>query len=134
VAFFVTYLSDSSVLNRIHLSGWISESEPLIQMKSIAVQPPFRLKGIATSLIRACLVHFESLHVACFFAQLWHDGTTVPAAKLFVNMGFEPLMLLPRFWSQHSIDNNYKCLICGVPPCRCDAVLYGRKVGSALCG
>jgi GNAT superfamily N-acetyltransferase len=98
---------------------------PFVHIKSVAVLPHWRLKGVATALLSHCLGLCRGLGIVRFMAVLWQKDDLVPASTLFLRQGFSIVKQLPRFWYSHSMEHQYLCGVCGSPPCCCDGVLYG---------
>jgi ribosomal protein S18 acetylase RimI-like enzyme len=97
-------------------------------IKTIGVQPQHQKRGIGSAFLRIALQYFEenSVEIACAFA--WKKGDKVGMNGIFDRHQFAVVLRIPDFWAYDSLQKNYYCQECGLPPCSCSSVVYTRKL------
>ncbi len=92
-------------------------------LKSVGVDPSFRRKGIASEMVKYGMASLKEKNVEVVMALAWKTET-VHIGGVLSRMGFTVRKRYEGFWSRDSIEKNYTCPACGLPPCKCDTVLY----------
>ena len=97
-------------------------------IKSIAVTPASRGRGVATALIQRGLRDLAAHSAERYYSLAWEsarDGCLLHGA--LTAAGFREVARLERFWYQDSVTHDYICPACG-HPCVCAArvMLRGR--------
>lgn len=90
-------------------------------IKSIAVAPEYRGRGVAKALIQRGLRELAAHGAERCYSLAWEsarDGCMLCGA--LTAAGFERVALLERFWYQDSLTRGYVCPACG-HPCVCAA-------------
>lgn len=90
-------------------------------IKSIAVTPASRGRGVATALIMRGLRDLEAHGAERCYSLAWEsgrDGCLLCGA--LTSAGFREVARLERFWYQDSVTHDYICPACG-HPCVCAA-------------
>ena len=102
-------------------------TERLGLVASIATDPMYTGRGIASTLLSACLQYLDDEQISLTCAIGWKSGRIAHIDGMARRLGFEPIKEFPDFWREDSIAKGYGCPVCGDPPCRCSAVIYVRS-------
>jgi GNAT superfamily N-acetyltransferase len=107
-------------------------------LRSIAVAPSDRRRGVATDLTEACIAwcadHGASTMLT--FAWLAHtDRQAMPQLTgVLKHTGFTEVETIDDYWTLDSQSKRYQCPVCG-HTCRCAAAVYTRAIlGPASAG
>ena len=93
---------------------------------SVATDPAYEGRGIASTLVRACLDAMASAGLSLVCSIGWKSGGSVHVGGILERFSFRPIQEFPDFWKEDSLAKGYHCPICGEPPCLCSAVVYIR--------
>ncbi|HEX9038340.1 MAG TPA: GNAT family N-acetyltransferase [Ktedonobacterales bacterium] len=95
-------------------------------IKSIAVAPAYRGRGVARALIQRGLGDLAAHGAERYYALAWEserDGCLLRGQ--LTAAGFRTALRLERFWRQDSVAHGYVCPACG-HPCVCAARVMVR--------
>ena len=92
-------------------------------LQAAGVNPCFRRNGIATSMLKDSIDDLIQRGVEAIIGLAWKTET-VHVGGVLDRLGFKPRQEYPHLWDMESIEKNYHCPVCGVPPCQCNGVLY----------
>lgn len=95
-------------------------------IKSVAVRPEYRHRGIGTELTVESMVRLKNMSCDFFLAVSWVSNRPDSSQGMFEKLGFENILSIPDYWTQESIKEGYLCPNCG-NPCHCTANFYFRK-------
>lgn len=95
-------------------------------IKSVAVRPGYRHRGIGTKLTLKSMARLKEMSCDFFLAVSWVSNRPDSSQKMFENLGFRNILSVPDYWTQDSIEKAYQCPNCG-NPCHCNAIFYLRK-------
>lgn len=95
-------------------------------IKSLAVRPEYRHRGIGTKLTIESIVRLKEMSCDFFLAVSWVSNKPDSSQKMFEKLGFKNILSVPDYWTQDSIKEGYQCPNCG-NPCHCTANFYFRK-------
>ena len=98
-------------------------------LRTMAVAPRARGKGIGDALIRARLEFLRSAGCAEAYVASWVSGARQHSLGILGRNGFEPLGELADYWHEPG-QPPVPCVRCG-PVCRCSAVLMRLSLTSA---
>jgi GNAT superfamily N-acetyltransferase len=93
---------------------------------SVATDPAYGGRGIASTLLRACLDEMDSAGLPLACAIGWKSGESVHVGGILERFSFRPVQEFQDFWKEDSLAKGYRCPVCGEPPCLCSAVVYIR--------
>ena len=95
-------------------------------LKTSVVHPDFRKMGIGDAMVKHRVKWLQEQDVQTIKSYAWFVDDVVPAQKMLMNNGFEPLGDIKGWWTNdHSWD--YPCSICG-SKCKCVARIFQYKV------
>ncbi len=96
---------------------------------SLAVDGKAQHEGVGTALFEARIRTFFNHDASGILMPGWQkpDGSTSidPLAQKY---GFKALGIVKNFFYHDSLKRQYRCPVCGPPPCRCGAVVYWKGV------
>ncbi len=93
---------------------------------SVACDEEHKGRGVGDRLLAACIEKLRQDGAEYFVMTGWKDGERVNIGSLAVRHNFEPLEEITDYWREASEREGYYCPSCGVPPCRCAAVVFAR--------
>ena len=96
-------------------------------LKSIAVRPSARGRGIGSNLTQDALRFLKEHDCTCVAAVAWESGGDEISKGMLMASGFREIAHVPRYWYQDSIDRSYDCSVCG-NPCTCSAAILIRDL------
>jgi len=99
-------------------------------IRLVAVDPAWRRRGVATTLVRQLVGRCEALGVTSHLTYAWVHGAdgTAPMAGVLAESGFS---LSHRAEGFYSGVVGASCPACGQSPCVCPADLYLREAAPA---
>ena len=59
-----------------------------------------------------------------FLCLGWTKNHTIPIEKALLNNHFFKETVIQNYWEADSLKKKYNCIVCGKPPCKCDATVY----------
>jgi ribosomal protein S18 acetylase RimI-like enzyme len=92
-------------------------------LEALAVEPPFRRRGIGSLLARASLDWMVAQGCGIAVTLAWESGRDGASAPLFRRLGFRQGATVERFYLEESLREGWACPVCGVG-CTCSATLY----------
>ncbi len=117
-----------SCLSEVDLPRKVIEQAVCGLLKTVATRPDFELAGIASQLIEYNLKELQRNGAEIILGLAWKDVYgRINVGTIMQKLGFRILKEYPNFWYTNSLKQQYKCPVCGNPPCRCSAVLYGLE-------
>lgn len=101
-------------------------------LRSIAVAPNYRRRGVATDLTKHCIGWCAKHGASAMLTFAWLPHTdpqqAVPQlAGVLTHTGFTPVDRIDHYWTRDSRSKCYQCAVCG-PTCMCAAVVYTRAI------
>ncbi len=96
-------------------------------LRSIAVAPSYRGRGVATQLTEAGLKWCASEGATAMLAFAWDPPAGSQFAGVLKHSGFCPVMTIDNYWTNDSAAKGYDCPACGAV-CHCGAVVYSRAL------
>ncbi|MBL4755906.1 MAG: hypothetical protein JKY52_20230 [Flavobacteriales bacterium] len=96
---------------------------PIGVLKTIGVRETFKNRGIGTALTLKSIgmLGRTSRYI---ISICWDQKEDTPFSRVLEKCGMKMISRIAEFWSVDSLNKNYKCHICGSPPCRCDGLIY----------
>lgn len=106
-------------------------------IQSVGVDPTYRKMGIASQMVQSGMADLKFRGIETIMALAWKTDT-IHIGGVLTKLGFSARKQYEEFWSEQSIQYNFKCPVCGLPPCRCSAVLFSYsstedKPGKSIC-
>lgn len=98
--------------------------------KQLVVNPYYMNKGIGSKLYQLSSKAIEQKSNAQI-CTAWKNDNNSAMINLLVKSNFKHIKTIKNYWNNDSIKNNYNCLICGKPPCKCSVDIYIKKNASA---
>lgn len=96
VSRFPTWIVDDKGTVAAALISEVSKGSPYIW--SVATDPAYRGKGLATTVIN----HFEKHYLAAGYERVWlHTKVTNPAQKLYFDLGYRVSSFEPNLYGPH---------------------------------
>lgn len=95
-------------------------------IKSIAVKPEFRHRGIGTNLTIKSIIKLQGFGCDLLFAISWDSQRQDSSKKMFEKLGFQNVLEINNYWTEDSMREGYLCPNCG-NPCFCRAIFYLKK-------
>lgn len=102
-----------------------NEKQNIALIKTIAVHPEYQRNKIASKLLNVIyceLQQNESKHKLLY--PCWNEPVSTAFCNSLSHLGFKKLKQIDNFWYVDSLNNNYNCIKCGSPPCKCSLLLY----------
>ncbi len=106
-------------------------------LRSIAVAPNYRRRGVATDLTETCISWCTEHGASTMLAFAWLPHTTPQQATpqqampqlagVLEHTGFTLVERIDNYWTQDSQSKHYQCPVCG-PTCVCAATVYTRVI------
>lgn len=94
-------------------------SEPTGLIKSIAVAPSARGRGVATSLIGAGMRALAERGARRYYSLAWVSPQRgCGLCGVLAALGYRSVRRIERFWYRDSLASGYRCPACG-QPCEC---------------
>ena len=108
------------------LAPFSDEAAVVACLRTIAVHKNFRRKGIAHLMVEVAMRNFAH-DVQQVFSLCWRDTQGHSAfERILQRKGFGELAYFNDYWHLDSLQRGYQCAVCGVPPCRCGAVVMSK--------
>lgn len=87
-------------------------------------------KGVASGLIDHGM---QELHdqVDLMLSDVWKSDH-IHIEGILLKRGYQKLKEISNYWSIDSIERNYKCQVCGAPPCECTGVIFAKRMHSNI--
>lgn len=101
--------------------------ERLCVIRSIAVLPGWRGRGIGSQLVREALDWCDERGATTALSFGWKSSGGCHIAGVMATTGFESTQEIPNFWTDDSRQKGYSCPECG-SVCECTAVVFRRAV------
>lgn len=101
--------------------------ERLCVIRSIAVVPGWRGRGIGSQLVREGLDWCDERGATAAVSFGWKSSGGCHIAGVMATTGFESTLEIPNFWTDDSRRKGYSCPECG-SVCECTAVVFRRPV------
>jgi ribosomal protein S18 acetylase RimI-like enzyme len=92
-------------------------------IKQVVIHPEFQKKGFGKKLIKNCTTLLAH-KVDAFLCIAWMKRDTIPVEKSLTSNDFKKERTIINYWETDSLIYNYNCLVCGTPPCKCNASVY----------
>jgi GNAT superfamily N-acetyltransferase len=101
-------------------------------LRSIAVEPNYRRRGVATDLTEACIAWCAQQGASTMLTFAWLAHTDAQQASpqltgVLKHTGFTWVETIDNYWTQDSQSKHYQCPACG-PTCTCAAAVYTRAI------
>jgi ribosomal protein S18 acetylase RimI-like enzyme len=93
---------------------------------AIAVEDNMKGRGIGTKLMQTLINRFDTEGINVSLLSGWNSPKGLHITGIARLVGFEVIREIEDFYKDGSINNGYRCQICGPPPCRCSAVIMMR--------
>jgi ribosomal protein S18 acetylase RimI-like enzyme len=93
------------------------------RLRTGAVRPPYRRRGIGRALMEARLDQLRSVGCTAVVALAWVSGERDTSLGLLRAHGLEPVAEIPGYWRADPPDSGPPCPVCG-RPCRCVAAVH----------
>jgi ribosomal protein S18 acetylase RimI-like enzyme len=116
-------LLEMSVCDHDWFISQYSNTKTIGVLKTIAVDPTWKNKGIATALTHEGIKYLK-LKNRAIISMCWDQKEDTPFAHVLVKCGFQLIRTIPSYWSEDSLNKEYGCKICGPPPCLCNAMIF----------
>lgn len=105
----------------------MGDVDSLVVRRATSVHPNHRRKGIANDMVQRSLKIFNEAADA-MVSIAWKSTKGVHMRWPLENNNFRPILEMKNFYYELSISRNFICPICGDPPCKCDAILYMKRL------
>jgi len=132
IAFISIVILSPSTLKKMVLkeNDWfykLAKNYPKIALqKQTIVNPKFTNQGIGTKLVKLSIKEVTPL-TDIQLSTVWKKEGDLAMEKLLLKNDFRLIKTIQNYWYKDSLNNNYNCLICGTPPCKCATEVYIKK-------
>ena len=92
-------------------------------LKTLVVLPENQKQGIGTMLTRKSLKILQGSSKK-IISICWENEGITPVLALLQNCGMKQVHKFDSFWAKDSLAKKYRCIVCGAPPCKCNAFVY----------
>ncbi len=96
---------------------------PLGILKTIAVDHTFSNLGIGTALTKY-RIDILKKSTNSILAVNWEQKEHPENARLLEKCGLSLQRRIEHYWMEDSLAKGYTCVRCGIPPCKCAALIY----------
>jgi GNAT superfamily N-acetyltransferase len=96
-------------------------------LKSSAVLPTARGRGVGSRLLEERLAWMTSRNCSIALALAWHSGSEQSSIGVLEAAGFARVAELREYWREEEGHETFECVRCGVP-CVCTAILMSRTL------
>lgn len=103
-----------------------NSTKTIAVVTQISLTKKYRQQKLSTLLLRSS-IEFIKTKCDTIISVCWIKKETNNMKFLLLNNGFKNIKILPNYWLQDSIYKNYRCEICGTPPCQCGAEVFELK-------
>lgn len=90
------------------------------------VNPEFMNKGVGSKLFELSSKAIESL-TNFQVSTAWKNEKNIPMKSILLKNGFDHIKTIENYWKVHSLNHNYHCIECWIPPCKCATEVYIKK-------
>jgi len=97
------------------------------QVKTAAVVPAARGKGLGLNLVYERLSRLKALGCSTAIVLAWDSGSRQSSIGVLEAAGFSRVVDLPEFWREPEGQETFDCIRCG-KPCVCTAVVMRRSL------
>ena len=110
---------------------WFNEHfikvETIGLLKTIAVDSNYTNQGIGKALTE---YRIKELHkqAKSLLAISWRNKNNSANVHILEKIGFTLKLEIENYWGKDSITKGYDCIVCGKPPCNCEALIYTIKL------
>lgn len=108
------------------LSTHFKTQNSIAIIEQVVISPQYRNKGFSNLLLHYVLSKIEekcnSIVCVC-----WLKEELNLMKKLLIKNEFNLIKTIPHYWKTDSLRKQYNCVICGEPPCLCNAEIYEFK-------
>jgi ribosomal protein S18 acetylase RimI-like enzyme len=112
----------SAGARRVHLA-----ENKVGMLKSAAVIPTARGKGIGLSLVNDRLNRLKALECSSAVVLAWDSGGKHSSVGVLEAAGFKRVAELPEYWREPAGQETFDCVKCG-RPCVCAAIVMRRSL------
>ena len=92
-------------------------------IKQVVVVSSEQKKGFGSQLVKYAKEQTIN-DVDMFLCLGWTKNHTIPIEKALLNNHFFKETVIQNYWEADSLKKKYNCIVCGKPPCKCDATVY----------
>lgn len=92
-------------------------------IKQVIIHPEHQQKGLGKQMIKATIQQLNK-DVGAWLCIAWMQGKVIPIEKALLINHFKKEVVIENYWKEDSLTNKYNCIVCGTPPCKCNAVVY----------
>ncbi len=100
------------------------DKEPIALRKHLAIAPQWQGKGIGKKLVQHGIEQLRQLNSSAIVSIVWKESAGKSLGKLLKNLGATPVRTIAGYWKSDSLEKQYDCPVCGLPPCSCSATIY----------
>ncbi len=94
-------------------------------IKTLAVTPQFQRKGYGIKLLQSVINKLnDQKNISDIYFQSWVESKSEGFTKLLKQEGFKEVKIYKKYWYLDSLQQNYRCIKCGNPPCKCSMRLF----------
>lgn len=130
--FIVSFVIEKEELSNIYKKGVEQIPRSLTYaneygvLKSVAVNEEYKGQSIGTRLVSVTLEEFKKLNITTVFSSAWKSEKGTNMKGIFDSLDFKEVYEIKDYWKEDSLEKQYKCPVCGNPPCRCSAIIYSK--------
>jgi GNAT superfamily N-acetyltransferase len=93
-------------------------------LATLCVTETLQGKGIGQKITQRRLEWLQGKNCDIILGVSWVSGLSHTSNRVFDKLGFTAVNKVDQFYRQSSLEHPFICPQCGVPPCKCAAILY----------
>ena len=97
-------------------------------LKTFAVKSKCKNSGIGTALVVDATTKMKEQNICSVITIAWKSNHGINIAGIMKNNDFLRYNEIPNYWKEDSLKEGYCCPTCGLPPCACSAVIFGKAL------
>ncbi len=97
--------------------------------KSLAIRNSLKHNHIGTALFAKRHVTFKNKGAEIIIMPGWQKPNGITSIDgIARRFGFTNMGVVKNFFYKDSLQRNYKCPVCGNPPCKCNVIVYKKEM------
>ena len=102
-----------------------SDNDKYAIIKTLAITPNFQRKGYGIKLLQHVIHELnQQRKINTIYFPSWVESKSSGFTKLLMQIGFKEIEVYKKYWYSDSLKQNYTCIKCGNPPCKCSMQLF----------
>lgn len=134
VGFYISYIVNPQSINTVinvtpnQIPRMFKYPSKIGVLKTIAVDNKYQGYSIGTLLSKDSIEEFRARNVPTICTIAWKSKNGTNLEGVLKRLNFEKVLEIKDYWKEDSINNSFECPVCGEPPCRCSAEIFGLNI------